>query len=67
MRRRISIALNPVTDAHLDALVSTGLFGFTRSDVARRLLDAQFVLLGREGWVPMDATLNRPKGRTRRR
>jgi hypothetical protein len=37
---RIAITVTPQVAQALDALLNTGLFGFSRADVARRLVDA---------------------------
>lgn len=36
---KITISVTPQVGAAIDALLATGLFGFSRADVARRLVD----------------------------
>lgn len=39
-RKSIHLAITPQMDRAIDELLATGLFGFSRTDVARRLLAA---------------------------
>lgn len=50
-RTRITIEPTPQVVAALDALLSTGLFGFSRADVARRLVDEGVRAAERAGWL----------------
>lgn len=49
-RRRLSIVINEEQRDLLDQLLATGLFGLTRTDVVRRLLDEKLRELVEQGW-----------------
>jgi len=55
-RRHFSITLNETQRDAIDALLARGLFGLTRTDVVRRMIDAQLQEHARNGWLPTRRT-----------
>jgi Arc/MetJ-type ribon-helix-helix transcriptional regulator len=47
---RIQVTLTPQMDTAIDALLATGLFGWTRSDLVHRLVCDRLIALTQEGW-----------------
>lgn len=52
-RRRLTLTLTAAQRDALDVLLATGLWGFTRVDVLRRLIDAKLVELAERAWIPV--------------
>ena len=51
--RAMSITLTHAQRDAFAALLATGLFGFTRAALVRRLLDAQLQALAEHGWLAL--------------
>jgi Arc/MetJ-type ribon-helix-helix transcriptional regulator len=51
--RRLSVNLTRTQSRAIDELLATGLFGFNRSDLVRRLIDEKLRALVLEGWIAM--------------